>query len=609
MQEKSLFNLRGRNPVLSLLLVLVMAFAVLGITPGTAYADGEPAAPTASVPEGNYTSIQTVGLSAPAEPGIQVFYTLDGSEPNTASTAYTGPIKISSSLTLKAITVLSDKQSDVLTQTYILERNGAPAVFVESGVELDSALENSETGTTIVLVADIDAVSSATYSSATASRPRVLAIEGDGHVLDGKGVNKTALRFRGDNPASFTFRNLTFQNLVSDLRYGGGAIGVYHGSVIIENCSFLNNESTNASGDGGAVLQDSASGSTTTITNSTFFGNTAGGFGGAIASAAPSVITNSTVVNNRSLRSGNGGGGGVYANTASGTVLRNSIVVGNTALASLNVHNLNTTDSTNNVIDDAQYANWLAAAPAQNGAAIPTLALLPTVGSPALDAAEETLAPATDQRGVARFGLPDIGSYELQAEEVASVAIAGQITAITGKTVEYTISSTKLVNISTLALDLAHSNNLELVSATASNAAFNATVLPGENDQPDTLLLWSSTGPASFADGDTVVTVVFNAIAPGTASVTLVGADAANPHADFLVNLPTGSAATVNTSIFDAYDFNRDGRVSLADLSYAQGFYRAAGDDLSLAVSLGIDVNEDGEIDLADFILILPHVR
>src|SRR5439155_10608016 len=61
-----------------------------------------PSAPTASVPAGSYTSAQTIALST--SDGT-IHYTTDGSDPNLGSKAYSNPITITDSATIKAIAV------------------------------------------------------------------------------------------------------------------------------------------------------------------------------------------------------------------------------------------------------------------------------------------------------------------------------------------------------------------------------------------------------------------------------------------------------------------------------------------------------------------------
>ncbi|MFB3815423.1 MAG: chitobiase/beta-hexosaminidase C-terminal domain-containing protein [Terriglobales bacterium] len=60
------------------------------------------AAPTFSPPSGSYSTAQSVTLTA-STPGVTIYYTTDGSTPTASSTAYTEPILVSSTTTIKAI--------------------------------------------------------------------------------------------------------------------------------------------------------------------------------------------------------------------------------------------------------------------------------------------------------------------------------------------------------------------------------------------------------------------------------------------------------------------------------------------------------------------------
>jgi hypothetical protein len=64
------------------------------------------ATPTFSVPAGTYTATQTVTISDTTV-GATIYYTKDGSTPTTSSTAYTGPITVSTTSTINAIAAAS----------------------------------------------------------------------------------------------------------------------------------------------------------------------------------------------------------------------------------------------------------------------------------------------------------------------------------------------------------------------------------------------------------------------------------------------------------------------------------------------------------------------
>jgi hypothetical protein len=94
--------------------------------------------PTAAVeapifsPEGGvFTTPQSVSfaVAAPTMEGYTFYYTLDGTEPTTQSTLYTGPIEVSTTTTIKAIAVKGGEVSLVTTATY--------AILAHAGTEAD----------------------------------------------------------------------------------------------------------------------------------------------------------------------------------------------------------------------------------------------------------------------------------------------------------------------------------------------------------------------------------------------------------------------------------------------------------------------------------------
>jgi Legume lectin domain/Chitobiase/beta-hexosaminidase C-terminal domain len=82
------------------------------------------AQPTFSPGVGTYTTTQSVTISD-ATPGASIFFTADGTTPTTSSTAYTAPISVSVSETLKAIAVASgDSPSAVASAAYTINTAG-----------------------------------------------------------------------------------------------------------------------------------------------------------------------------------------------------------------------------------------------------------------------------------------------------------------------------------------------------------------------------------------------------------------------------------------------------------------------------------------------------
>ncbi len=92
------------------------------------------AAPSFSVPAGQYTTPQSVAISD-ATADANVYYTTDGSTPTTRSTLYFGPITVSSTQTLKAMAAASGYTfSDVTTAAYTIA--SPPPSFTITGTAI-----------------------------------------------------------------------------------------------------------------------------------------------------------------------------------------------------------------------------------------------------------------------------------------------------------------------------------------------------------------------------------------------------------------------------------------------------------------------------------------
>ncbi|ADO57001.1 alpha-amylase family glycosyl hydrolase [Paenibacillus polymyxa] len=105
-----------------------------------------------------YDSAQMVTLSS-TNSGDKIYYTIDGSTPTTSSTLYTTPIKVASSLTIKAIAVNSIGQTgDVSSFDYVIDLNAdlqaptitanLPAGHSGSSVTVSFNLKDNKAATT-----------------------------------------------------------------------------------------------------------------------------------------------------------------------------------------------------------------------------------------------------------------------------------------------------------------------------------------------------------------------------------------------------------------------------------------------------------------------------
>jgi hypothetical protein len=295
----------------------------------------------------------------------------------------------------------------------------------------------------------------------------------DNHVPEGTGDSGGGIL----NRAALIVNDSTLS--ANSAGVDGGGIDTINGSLTVDDCTldgnsavyggavFTNNgaaaftDSTirgNHADYGGAVYADTGP---LTITSSTLSGNSAV-YGGGIESYQASVtVTDSTISGNSAANTGAAiyfygsalnlasttvsrnaagfQGGGIVNLGASTAITKNTILGGNTAPIAPDVdgplnsqgHNLIGDGSGGSGFVDSDLVGTAdnpidpRLGPLQaNGGPTPTMALL--LGSPAIDAGDNTDAPATDQRGAPRIfnGTIDIGAYEVQAAPAPQCAVA-----------------------------------------------------------------------------------------------------------------------------------------------------------------------------------------
>jgi transcription elongation GreA/GreB family factor len=123
-------------------------------------AQGAAARPSATPPSGEVTAGTTVALSTATE-GAEIYYTTNGTAPDSTKTKYTAPIAITAAVTVKAIAVKDGlTNSSVLTAEYTIAVPGAaarpfanpPAGEVDAGTEV--ALTTATEGADIYFTTD-----------------------------------------------------------------------------------------------------------------------------------------------------------------------------------------------------------------------------------------------------------------------------------------------------------------------------------------------------------------------------------------------------------------------------------------------------------------------
>ena len=117
------------------------------------------ATPTFNVPSGTYTTTQTVTISD-ATPGVNIFYTTDGTSPTANSIPYRAPITVSSTETLQAVaTGTGYNNSAVFSATYTV--NLPPPSFTVAASPTSLTVTAGQSATTTVTVTPANGFNSA----------------------------------------------------------------------------------------------------------------------------------------------------------------------------------------------------------------------------------------------------------------------------------------------------------------------------------------------------------------------------------------------------------------------------------------------------------------
>lgn len=106
----------------------------------------KPKTPTFSPAGGTYTEAQTVTITS-ATDGVTIYYTTDGTTPNTGSSVYSSPITVDEDKTLKAIAVKDEVSSSVGTATYTIN---LPLTTIDAIFAKATAVGSTATDVTIV---------------------------------------------------------------------------------------------------------------------------------------------------------------------------------------------------------------------------------------------------------------------------------------------------------------------------------------------------------------------------------------------------------------------------------------------------------------------------
>ncbi|MCQ2317633.1 MAG: chitobiase/beta-hexosaminidase C-terminal domain-containing protein [Bacteroidales bacterium] len=146
-------------------------------TPGT-----QVATPTFSPEAGTYTETQNVTISCTTE-GATIYYTTNGSTPDTLSSIYYAPISISATTTVKAVAMKEGlDNSEVSEAEYVINTTPVTDGFKKLLSHNDLARISN---TTEVMIVDVSGGMALTSANGTSSAPTAVAVSINNDVISG----------------------------------------------------------------------------------------------------------------------------------------------------------------------------------------------------------------------------------------------------------------------------------------------------------------------------------------------------------------------------------------------------------------------------------------
>ncbi|MGM9636611.1 MAG: metallophosphoesterase [Eubacteriales bacterium] len=201
----------------------------------------------------------------------------------------------------------------------------------------------------------------------------------------------------------------------------------------------------------------------------------------------------------------------------------------------------------------------------------------------------------------------DSFSVQRDLEENATSFVDGDELVIVEEdnTVEYTVSFSNTIDANAFQTALTYDETvLELVSVESDIENPLFTSLSDENGVADFIVGLNTSIDAQ--EKTAIVKYIFKlkeGVDADEVTVTLTKADTVYvaENKDIVSNILKKEATTILYSYERASDINKDGKVTLADLSYALGYYQTA--------EAICDINLDGVVDTTDFAIISDYIR